>query len=193
MEVFMREKSLILLLVTALWLAACAGPTSTPIGQVTENPVTPSPVSGAPTTYPVPVVVIPIDSSAYPKPGTPGAGNSAIPSSGYEPQPGDAKLTRGEVFLDLKNSSVVISESFPAQVSVILNGNLPDPCHKLRVVVIPANAQNEINLVVYSVGDPGLMCITVIEPFNATIPLGSYAGGHFTVYANGQLVGKFDA
>jgi len=189
----MREKSLILLLVASLLLAGCASPISTPIGLVTENPITPSPVSGAPTTYPVPVVVIPTDSSAYPKPGTPSPGNTAIPPSGYEPQPADANLTRGQVFLDLKNSSVVISESFPAQVSVILSGNLPDPCHQLRVVVMPANAENEFNLVVYSVFDPGLMCITVIKPFTATIPLGSYAGGHFTVYANGQLLGEFDA
>jgi hypothetical protein len=187
----MREKSLILLLVTTLLLAACAGPISTPIGLVTENPVTPSAVSSAPTAYPVPVVVIPIDSSAYPKPGTPGPGNSAIPPSGYEPQPGDDKLTRGQVFLDLKNSSVVISESFPAQVSVILNGNLPDPCHKLRVVVIPANTQDEINLVVYSVADPGLMCITVIEPFSATIPLGSYSTGQGAVMVNGERLGEF--
>jgi len=172
----MREKSLILLLVTTLLLAACAGPISTPTSLVTENPVTPSAVSSAPTAYPVPVVVIPIDSSAYPKPGTPGPGNSAIPPSGYEPQPGDDKLTRGQVFLDLKNSSVVISESFPAQVSVM---------------VIPANTQDEINLVVYSVADPGLMCITVIEPFSATIPLGSYSTGQGAVMVNGERLGEF--
>ena len=136
---------------------------------------------------------IPTVTFTYPEPVTPGIVNPAIPLSGFEPQPGDAKLTSGQVFLDLKASSVVIRESFPVQVSAILSGNLSDPCHKLRVVVIPANAQNEINLQVYSVADASMVCITVIEPFTATIPLGNYAGGHFVVYANGQLLGEFDA
>jgi len=192
MEGYMRKKNSLLLLVTLLF-AACASPTPMPFNPATENPATTIPGLGAPTTYPVPVVVIPTDSSAYPQPGTPGAWYSATPPSGYEPQPADANLTRGEVFLDLKTSSVVIRESYPVQVSVILNGNLPDPCYKLRVVVVPANAQNEVNLVVYSVADRGLMCITVIEPFTATIPLSSYPSGHYKVFANGQLLGEFDS
>jgi hypothetical protein len=117
----------------------------------------------------------------------------ALPPSGYEPQPGDDKLQRDKVFLDVENSSVMIRESLPAQVSVMLNGSLSDPCHQLRVVVTSANVRNEINLDVYSVFDPGVACITVIRPFSATIPVGNYAGGHFTVYVNGQLAGEFDA
>ncbi len=186
----MREKAIVALLIINLLLAACAG--ATPSGHVVETPGSfpSSPSSSTPTTYPEPVVEIPVVTFTYPEPGTPGSPSPAIPASGYEPQPGDAKLTRGEVFLDMENSSVVISESLPAQVSATLSGNLPDPCHQLRVVVMPANAQNEINLVVYSVADSSMMCITVIEPFTATIPLGSYAGGHFRVYANGQLLGE---
>ncbi len=125
-----------------------------------------------------------------PSPATP---TPALPPSGYEPQPGDDKLQRDQVFLEVENSSVVIRESLPAQVSVMLNGSLSDPCHQLRVVVTSADVQNEINLDVYSVFDPGVACITVIRPFSATIPLGNYTGGHFKVYANGQLVGEFDA
>lgn len=115
------------------------------------------------------------------------------PPSGYEPQPGDDKLKRDQVFLDVENSSVVVRESMPPQVSVILNGNLSDPCHQLRVLVSPPNAQREINLDVYSVFDPSLMCITVLKPFSATIALGTFTGGHFTVFVNGQLIGEFDA
>lgn len=116
----------------------------------------------------------------------------SIPPSGYEPQPGDDKLTRDQVFLDLENSQVLVMESMPVQVSVILNGNLSDPCHELRVVVTPANAQNKINMEVYSVVDSSKACITVLQPFTATILLGSFPAGHYTVYANGQLVGEFD-
>ena len=116
-----------------------------------------------------------------------------LPVSGYEPQPDDANLKRDNVILDEENSSLVIMESFPIQVSAILNGNLSDPCHHLRVLVTPANPQSQINLEVYSVFDSSLACITVIEPFSATIPLGSYSGGHYSVYVNGQLLGEFDA
>jgi predicted small lipoprotein YifL len=123
---------------------------------------------------------------------TPTAVPASIPPSGYEPQSGDSKLKRDQVFLDVENSSLVTMESYPVQVSVVLNGNLSDPCHQLRVVVSPANAQNQINLDVYTVFDPSVACITVLKPFNATIPLGNYAGGHYTVNVNGQLLGEID-
>jgi hypothetical protein len=119
--------------------------------------------------------------------------NPSIPPSGYEPQPGDEKLTRGPVFLELENSSLAIMESYPIQVSAILNGNLPDPCHQLRVVVAPALTEKRINLEVYSLTDSTKVCITVLEPFNATIGLGSFPTGHYSVYVNGELLGEFDA
>ncbi len=115
------------------------------------------------------------------------------PASGYEPQPGDEKLTRDQVFLDLGDSSILVRESFPIQVSVSLNGTLSDPCHQLRVTVSPPNNQREINLDVYSVYDPGMACIMVIKPFSVTIPLGTFSGGHFSVFVNGQRLGEFDA
>ena len=129
-----------------------------------------------------------VQSGATPTPLPP-----SIPLSSYEPQPGDAKLQPDQVYINVENSRVVIEESMPAQVSLVLNGNLSDPCHKLRVVVTPADTQKEIRLDAYSIYDPKEVCITMIQPFNATIPLGSYAGGHFTVFVNDQLVGEFDA
>ena len=116
-----------------------------------------------------------------------------IPPSDYQPQPGDEKLKRDQVFVDLENSDLLIMESYPIQVSAMLNGSLSDPCHQLRVVVTPANTDNQINLEVYSVYDPGVACITVIEPFTTNVPLGFYSDGHYSVYVNGQLLGEFDA
>ncbi|HSB66011.1 MAG TPA: hypothetical protein VLD65_05485 [Anaerolineales bacterium] len=116
-----------------------------------------------------------------------------LPPSGYEPQPGDEKLQRDQVLLDMENSSLVVRESMPPQVSVILNGSLSDPCHQLRITVSQPNSQREINLDVYSLYDPNMMCIMVIKPFSVTIPLGAYTGGHFKVYVNSQLIGEFDA
>jgi hypothetical protein len=118
---------------------------------------------------------------------------SNLPSSGYEPLPDDNKLKRDKVFLDLANSRVLIGESPASQVSLLLSGSLSDPCHKLRVVITPANAQKEINLEAYSLFEPGKACITVIKPFSVTIPLGVYSPGHYKVYVNGELAGEFDA
>ena len=95
--------------------------------------------------------------------------------------------------MDMENSSLLVMESYPVQVSANLVGSLSDPCHQLRIVVRPANAQKEINLEVYSVLDPKMACITVIKDFSATIPLSSYAGGHYTIVVNGQPAGEFDA
>jgi len=116
-----------------------------------------------------------------------------IPPSGYEPQPDDDKLSPGEVFLELDQSSLAIMESYPIQVNAILNGNLSDPCHQLRVVVAPADADNRINLKVYSLVDPAETCLAVLQPFSATIPLGSYADGKYSVYVNDELLGEFEA
>jgi hypothetical protein len=112
---------------------------------------------------------------------------------GYEPKDGDDKLRHDPVFIEMDASQLVLMESYPIQVSVILKGNLPDPCHELRVQVIPANAQNEIYLNVYSVVDSTKACITVLQPFNVTIPLGSYKSGHYSVYVDDQLFAEFDS
>ena len=117
----------------------------------------------------------------------------SIPPSGYEPQPGDEQLKRGNVFLELGNSSLAIMESFPVQVNAMLNGNLPDPCHQLRVIVKPADTNNQVHLEVYSLADSSKVCITVLQPFNATIALGSFPSGHYRVYVNDELLGEFDA
>jgi hypothetical protein len=46
---------------------------------------------------------------------------------------------------------------------------------------------------VYSVSEPGKVCTQVLKDFDVEIPLGSFSGGHFTVYINGELLGEFDA
>ena len=200
------------LLVLSLILAACAGGVPTTPVVVNETPTIPHTQPGqtisttAPTAYPAPVVeLIPTDSaypgpvvgvsptdSPYPGPVTQGEGSLWIPPSGYEPQPGDEKLKRDQVFLDLANSRFTPPPATPfSKVEIILQGNLPDSCHSLRVVVTPPNANNVINLDAYSVVDPTVACITVVKPFAATIPLGDYPDGEFTVMVNGERLGLF--
>ncbi len=195
-------KRIIPVLIFTIFLAACAPATATP-PVITQNPGYPPPQLALPILpvgqitpsipYPAPTIIEQPPNQAYPVPGTPNAATSAFPPSGYEPQPGDAKLERDQVTLDLPNSQVVSKQSQPPQVSVMLMGSLPNPCHQLRVVVSGPTAQNEINLDVYSVFDLNEACIEVIQPFSVAIPMGTLPSGHYTVLVNGQVLGSFDA
>ncbi len=107
----------------------------------------------------------------------------------YAPQPGDSALLRQEVFLD--SAGVRNLDSDPATFVLDLKGNLPSPCNQLRVQVPPPNAQNQILVEAYSVINPGEMCITIIQPFDLSVMLGKFPGGHYTVWVNGKQVGEF--
>ncbi len=109
----------------------------------------------------------------------------------YAPQLGDDVLVRGNVYLDA--ADILVLESFPPQFVLHVTGNLPDPCHELRYVVSQPDGQNDIAIELYSLADPDAICVQVLEPFDISIPLGSFPAGHYTVSVNGEPVGEFDA
>jgi hypothetical protein len=109
----------------------------------------------------------------------------------FAPQPGDADLTRGNVYID--EASLIIRESFPPQISLALAGNLPTPCNRLRVAISAPDSENKINAEIYSVIDPNQVCIEVLEPFEEQIDLGTFPTGHYSVWVNGALAGEFDS
>ncbi len=189
----MHVKSSLSLTLLVLLIAACSAPVASPAIAITAMPTTPR-IEGNSTPYPPPTASVNEHSLPPSSPtSTLNMGANKVPLSGFEPQPGDAKLERDQVMLDMANSALMLGMSQPVQVRAVLTGTLSDPCHQLRVVVSPPSAQNEINLEAYTVFDPSQMCIMVIKPFTVTIPLGSYSGGHFSVFVNGQLIGEFDA
>jgi len=108
----------------------------------------------------------------------------------FAPQPGDEILTRGNVYLN--DPDLVIRESYPPQVSLSINGDLPTPCNKLRVKINAPDPDNKIVVEVYSLVDPDKVCIQVLEPFQESIDLGKFATGHYSVWVNGKMAGKFD-
>ncbi len=125
--------------------------------------------------------------------GSSGNSASSISASSYSPQPGDVKLTRDKVFLDLSNSRLIVSAGSPTKVAAVIAGNLPDPCHLLRIVVGSTITSTSINISVYSLFDPAVACITVLKPFSVTVPLGSFSSGQYSVLVNGSLLGRFNA
>ncbi|MDH3308182.1 MAG: hypothetical protein OEO77_11770 [Acidimicrobiia bacterium] len=113
------------------------------------------------------------------------------PSTVPAPDPADLSRfvagDRSPVFTE--RTELVIAESFPIQVFVAVSGNLPTPCHALGWDVA-IDAPN-IKVQLYSVADPDTMCIQVLEPFDVSIPLGSYADGTWSVLLDGEPVGDF--
>ncbi len=113
------------------------------------------------------------------------------PANPYAPQPDDKENSQGNVYLDV--AQVRVLESYPVQVVLTLQGNLPTPCDTLRVQVNPPDEQNRITIEVYSLTDPAKMCAQMLKPFDASIPLGSFPAGHYTIWVNGEQIGEFDS
>jgi hypothetical protein len=113
------------------------------------------------------------------------------PPSDYAPRAGDSDLERGEAFLD--SVELLTLESFPLQFTVSLAGSLPTPCHELRISISAPDPGNRIAMEVYSVTNPGQACISILESFEANIPLGSFATGRYSLWINGEKFSEFDA
>lgn len=116
---------------------------------------------------------------------TPAAANN------YSPNPADGALTRGEVFLEVTGLATL--ESYPLQFMLQLKGELPTPCHQLRVAVNPPDTDNKVFVDVYSVVNPAEICIQVLAPFEVAYPLGSYPAGKYSLWVNGEMVAEFQA
>jgi inhibitor of cysteine peptidase len=99
-------------------------------------------------------------------------------------------LIRSEAYIE--ESEILLLESFPVQVRLRLRGNLPTPCHELQWEVSEPDELGRINVEVSSTSEPDRICIQVLEPFEAQIPLGDYREGEFTVWLKGEMVGEFN-
>ncbi len=109
----------------------------------------------------------------------------------YQPQLSDNQFNQGNVYID--SSEILTLESFPLQFTLHIKGNLPTPCHKLRVAVQPPDDQNQILVEVYSLVDPDKMCTQVLEPFEINVPLGSFPAGKYTVIVNSEVIAEFQS
>lgn len=160
------KKHIAIVAAALLALSAC--------GPIGDSPANPNP------SYPNP---------SYPNPSYP---NPSVPMENpFAPKPADAGLLRSEAYLE--TSELRVMESYPLQFALILKGSLPTPCHHLRAAVSPPDAENRINVEVYSVANPDEICIQILQPFEASIPLGSFPAGRYTLWVNGNQVAEFEA
>ncbi|MFM8320346.1 MAG: hypothetical protein ACKOC5_05450 [Chloroflexota bacterium] len=199
------------LLISVLLLAACSpagAPTaapSQPAQPTLESYPAPGAYPAAPGAYPAGQAYPPAEPAAQPYPASPypSAGpdspvsapaspdpqNQPAPApEPWLPRPEDAALERGEAFTD--EAQVLTLESMPPQFVLQLAGNVPTPCHQLRAQVDPPDARRQINVSVYTVVNPNMICTQVLAPFSARVPLTGLQTGAYSVLVNGQPAGQ---
>lgn len=119
----------------------------------------------------------------------PAAGPFPVFGGDEEPADADMPITtpgraeRGQsAFLD--EIDVLIMESFPVQVNVVLRGNLPDGCTYLDDIEV-VREENTFRLTIWTLRDPDAMCTMALVPFEETVSLDVYglAAGEYIVIA----------
>lgn len=151
---------------------------------ITTTPNTVTPTIPAATISP-PSTDVPVVATASPN----DPGNRIVPPSPFDPQPGDEKLMRGNVFVT--SAQLLQLESYPVQVRLSVKGSLPTPCHQLRARVTQSSALIQIEM--YSLVSPNVACVQVIKEFTASIPLGHFSAAKYAVMLNGKSVGEISA
>lgn len=96
----------------------------------------------------------------------------------------------GPVYVE--RTDLLMMESFPVQVVLIVEGQKPTPCHDLRWDVSEPDSDGRIEVELSSSVDPDVMCVQILEAFEARIPIGSFESGSFGVWLNGEHVGDFE-
>ena len=114
---------------------------------------------------------------------------SDVPGSDSQiPITGGDSTTPADVVID--SLAIQVSDSFPPQYELKVKGSLPSSCHQLRTEVEMPTMQSEIHVQIYSVYDPYMVCAQAAKPFDASIPLGGYVRGSYTVFVNEKEVGE---
>lgn len=124
------------------------------------------------------------------EPVEPPAPQPPAPDEPIGPPASGGGLIQDPAYVD--ETELLIRESYPLQVALLVRGNKPTPCHELAWEVEGPDEAGRIEVSLYTLTAPDRVCIQVLEPFEVTIELGEYAGGHYTVLLNGQVVGEFD-
>ena len=187
----MKPQILSVLLVVAFVAAACAteptepsASSSPPSPQASKDVRVSTPVrmdTAQPpfnTTPPPPVTGTPLE---MPAPGiTPKVFHTPLPF----PQPDDTHLQEGTAYL----TSASVEPAAGGKVLLSVAGNLPTPCHQLRVAV--ERRETRLQVRVYSVVDPQQECAQALAAFSTQVKLGPFPDGEYEVVVNGRMVGK---
>jgi hypothetical protein len=135
----------------------------------------------------------PIPTSASGNPDEPVSSDTATTPQpdAYQPSPADEALIQSPAYID--SAQLLTLESYPLQFMLNLEGNLPTPCHQLRIAVAAPDAENNVRVEVYSVTNPDLICTQVLAPFTVNYSLGSFPQGSYSLWVNGEKIADFQS
>ena len=85
----------------------------------------------------------------------------------------------------VESIDILVLESFPVQIHVLIDGYLPNPCYK--ITQIEKHREGNALFIKLMMKDSGLVCIQKIEPFQEVIALDVYglSAGTYYVDVNG--------
>jgi hypothetical protein len=86
----------------------------------------------------------------------------------------------------VENIEILILESFPVQVTVVVRGNLPDGCTTIDKVTVVQEG-NTFQVTITTIRPVGIECTQALEPFEKVVALDVYGlpAGVYTVDVNG--------
>lgn len=128
----------------------------------------------------------------------------ADPDEPVSIQPGETPALPGDEPVDLSDKvrgnvyinkiDILIMESYPIQVALSIDGELPTPCNHFVSSISDPNNKNEIHVELYSVSDPKEDCIQVLEPISVNVPIhmDGAPDGTYTIWVNGENIGEFN-
>lgn len=97
--------------------------------------------------------------------------------------------------LYIHSADLLIMESYPVQVALVIAGELPTPCHEFlyQYEIQDLGDEKRIDVRAYSVADTEEVCIQVLQPFEEQVSfdLRNALEGIYVVYLNGERVGEF--
>jgi hypothetical protein len=182
----MKIKLIGILILFSLVVGGCGAPPPEPT-PVESPPVaeTAVPGNGAEEAYPPPQIHLPIVGvqDPYPAPGENDEGSGNVSE-------GAGQLQKANIFID--SVTVLVRESDPPQVSLSVRGNLPTPCNQFAYELGQPDEQGRVNIEVYSLVDPDVACITVLQPFEEVIDLGTFLLEEHELLVNGTPVDEYN-
>ncbi len=102
--------------------------------------------------------------------------------------PPDEPVLLGEAYLRTL-AAAVLGEG---RVRLTAKGDLPSPCHQLRVEVGPPDPDGVIYFELYSVADPEMICVQVLHPFHVATEIDRLGAGAYDVLVAGKRVATFE-
>lgn len=108
----------------------------------------------------------------------------------FAPQTSDL----GKQIAGVTITSISLSERFdltPPRVMLRIQGSMPSVCNELRLAIERPDAESRIFIEAYSLVNSEIKCDDVFQQFEASILMGTYSSGRYTIWVNGGLAGDF--